>query len=229
MLNAQELVRNPAFDDAEVVRRVLAGEVALFEVLLRRHDTRVYRTVRSILRDEAEAEDAMQAAWVRVYQHLGEWAGASAFSTWLVRIAANEALGRLRKRARVVPLQPPGGEGDAEGGIMDERADDPEERAAASEAVRLIERAVDELPPPYRSVYVLRELEELSTAETAEALGLGEDAVKVRLHRARAMMRRSLGAAIDRAAKDAFPFLAPRCDRLVARVMAAIAAPPGAA
>jgi RNA polymerase sigma-70 factor (ECF subfamily) len=224
----QELVRSPTLDDAEVIRRVLAGEVELFEVLLRRHDPRVYRTVRSILRDEDEAEDAMQAAWVRAYHHLAEWAGASSFSTWLVRIAANEALGRLRKRARVVPLQPRGDDdsGEADGGIMDPRADDPEERAAAHEAVRLLERAVDELAPPYRSVYVLRELEELSTAETAEALGLGEDAVKVRLHRARAMLRRSLGSAIDRAAKDAFPFLAPRCNRLVDRVMAQITGKP---
>jgi len=227
VLNAQELVRNPAFADAEVVRRVLAGEVALFEVLLRRHDTRVYRTVRSILRDEAEAEDAMQAAWVRVYQHLGEWAGASAFSTWLVRIAANEALGRLRKRARLLPVED---EADDEGGLMDPRAEDPEERAAAHEAVRLLERAVDGLPPPYRSVYVLREIEQLSTAETAEALGLGQEAVKVRLHRARGMLRRALGEVLDRSAPEAFPFLAPRCNRMVERVMTAIAGlPPGVA
>ena len=224
----QELVRSPTLDDAEVVRRVLAGEVELFEVLLRRHDPRVYRTVRSILRDEDEAEDAMQAAWVRAYQHLGEWAGASAFSTWLVRIAANEALGRIRKHARVVRLD---GEDEDEGGEpMDPRAEDPEARAAAHEAIRLVERAVDGLAAPYRTVFVLREIEQLSTAETAEALGLGEDAVKVRLHRARAMLRRALGEAIGRAAKDAFPFLAPRCDRLVARVMAAIGGrPPGAA
>jgi RNA polymerase sigma-70 factor (ECF subfamily) len=222
----QELVRSRALDDAEVVRRVLAGEVELFEVLLRRHDPRVYRTVRSILRDEDEAEDAMQAAWVRAYQHLGSWLGASSLSTWLVRIAANEALGRLRKRARVVSI-----DGDV-GGVetMDAGAEDPEERAAAHEAVRLLERAVDELPAAYRSVYVLREVEQLSTAETATALGLGEDVVKVRLHRARAMLRRSLGAEIGLAAKDAFPFLAPRCDRLVARVMAAISdLPPGVA
>ncbi len=220
MVNTQELVRNPALDDAEVVRRVLAGEQALFEVLLRRHDSRVYRTVRAILRDEGEAEDAMQEAWVRAYEHLGEWAGASSFSTWLVRIAANEALGRLRKRARLVPVED---EADEEGGIMDPRAENPEERAAAHETVRLLERAVDGLAPPYRAVYVLREVEQLSTAETAEALSLGEEAVKVRLHRARGMLRRSLGEAIDRAASEAFPFLAPRCNRMVERVMGAIA------
>jgi RNA polymerase sigma-70 factor (ECF subfamily) len=114
---------------------------------------------------------------------------------------------------------------------MDPRAEDPEERAAAHEAVRLLERAVDKLPAHYRSVYVLREVEQLSTAETAEALGLGEEAVKVRLHRARGMLRRDLGDALDRAAPDAFPFLAPRCNRMVARVMGLIGAsrPPGAA
>lgn len=223
MLEAQELVRNPSLDDGEVVRRVLAGEVALFEVLLRRHDPRVYRTVRSILRDEAEAEDAMQAAWVRAYQHLGEWAGASSFTTWLLRIAANEALGRLRRRGRFVAVAD---DEDGGGGIMDPRAEDPEERAAAHEAVRLLERAVDGLPPIYRSVYVLREVEQLSTGEVAEALGVSEDAVKVRLHRARGLLREALGEAIGRAAPQAFPFLAPRCGRIVERVMAAIA--PGA-
>ena len=225
---AQELVTNPSLDDPEVVRRVLAGEVALFEVLVRRHDSRVYRAARAILRDEDEAEDAMQEAWVRAYQHLREWQGASSFSTWLLRIVANEALGRLRKRSRLVAVNDDGEDGG--GGTMDPRAEDPEERAAAHETVRLLERAVDGLSAPYRSVYVLREVEELSTAETAEALGLSEEAVKVRLHRARAMLRRALGEAVSRAAPEAFPFLAPRCNRMVARVMAAIAGtPPGAA
>ena len=226
MLNVPELARNPTLEDGEVVRRVVAGERELFEVLLRRHDPRVYRTVRSILRDEDEAEDAMQAAWVRAYQHLGEWTGASAFSTWLVRIAANEALGRLRKRTRLVRV----GDDEADGGFMDVRAEDPEDRAAAHEAVRLLERAVDALPPKYRSVYMLREIEQLSTEETAQALGLREDAVKVRLHRARAALRRTIGEAICGAARDAFPFHAPRCNRLVAAVMAEIGGTtPGAA
>ena len=219
---AQELVRNPSLGDPEVVRRVLAGEVALFEVLVRRHDARVYRAARAILRDEDEAEDAMQAAWVRAYQHLGEWQGASSFSTWLLRIVANEALGRLRRRSRLVSVDD---DEDGGGATMDPRAEDPEERAAAHETIRLLERAVDALPAPYRSVYVLREVEQLSTAETAEALGLGEEAVKVRLHRARGMLRRALGEAVQRAAPEAFQFLAPRCNRMVERVMAAIAGP----
>jgi RNA polymerase sigma-70 factor (ECF subfamily) len=216
-----QLVRNPSLDDGEVVRRVLAGEVELFEVLLRRHDGRVYRAVRSILRDDSEAEDAMQAAWVRAYQHLAEWAGASSFVTWLLKIAANEALGRLRRRGRFVSVVEDDEDGD--GGMMDPRAENPEERAAAHEAIRLLERAVDRLAVPYRSVYMLREVEQLSTAETADALGLSEEAVKVRLHRARGMLRDALGDAMGRAAPEAFQFLAPRCNRMVERVMTAIA------
>jgi RNA polymerase sigma-70 factor (ECF subfamily) len=215
----QDLVTSPTLDDAEVVRRVRAGEVPLFEVLVRRHDARVYRTVRSILRDEAEAEDAMQAAWVRAYQHLGDFQGAARFSTWLVRIAANEALMRLRRR-RLNPVPEPGTPD--EEGPMDRRTEDPEERAALGEAVRLLERAVDALPPTYRTVFVLREVEQLSTAETAGALGIGEDATKVRLSRAKAMLRRTLGEALGRAAPEAFPFHAPRCNRMAERVMRTI-------
>ena len=176
-----KVVRNPSLDDAEVVRRVLAGERELFEVLVRRHDARVYRTVRAMLRDEDEVEDAMQAAWVSAYQHLGDFAGAAAFSTWLVRIAANEALGRLRGRTRLV------------------RADDGEERRRDRIRGRRTRRSARRLarrcgsssgrwtgsPRGYRVVFMLRDVEQLSTAETAEALGLREDAVKVRLHRAR--------------------------------------------
>jgi RNA polymerase sigma-70 factor (ECF subfamily) len=203
--------------DREVVRRVLAGETALFEVLMRRHDQRVYRTVRSILRDEDEAEDAMQQAWIQAYLHLGEFKGSAALSTWLVRIAANEGLAHLRRRSRLVRVPE---------SVQEETMDptrDPEDRAAAREAIHIVERAVDRLPVPYRAVFVLREVEGLSTADTATALGIGEEATKVRLHRARAMLRRALTELADHAVLEAFPFLAPRCDRIVASVMAAIA------
>jgi RNA polymerase sigma-70 factor (ECF subfamily) len=223
VLVSRELVTSPSLTDGDVVRRVLAGEVELFEVLVRRHDGRAYRAARSILRDETEAEDAVQAAWLHAYQHLREFAGAAAFSTWLVRIAVNEALGRLRRRVRLTPLPDPD---DDEGANMDRRPDAPEDRAAAREAVRLLERAVDGLAPAYRTVFVLREVEQLSTRETAEALAIGEEAVKVRLHRARAMLRRALGEQVARAAPEAFPFLAPRCNRMAERVMEAIAGLP---
>jgi RNA polymerase sigma-70 factor (ECF subfamily) len=205
--------------DAEVVRRVLAGETALFELLMRRHDQRVYRAVRSILRDDAEAEDAMQQAWLLAWSSLPHFQGTAAFSTWLVRIAVNEALGRARRRARglaAVSLV-----GTAEG-VMSVPDVSPEERAAGAESRRLLERSIDRLPQPYRTVFVLREVEQLSTADTAEALGLSEDAVKVRLHRARLALRDALAEEVGAGAPEAFQFLAPRCNRLVAAVMAQI-------
>jgi RNA polymerase sigma-70 factor (ECF subfamily) len=213
-------------EDAEVVRRVRAGETALFEVLLRRHDRRMYRAVRAILRDEDEVEDAMQEAWMHAYLHLDRFVGTAAFSTWLLRIATNEALSRLRRRPRLAPAP-----GAREEEAPDGRGGDAEERAAAREAVHLLERAVDRLPAPYRVVFVLRDVEGLSTAEAAAALGIGEDAAKVRLHRARAALRRGLGELAGLAATEAFPFLAPRCDRIVLSVTAAIArlGGPGAA
>ncbi len=212
------LTATAALSDADVVRRVRAGEQALFEVLLRRHDRRVYRTVRAILKDEDEVEDAMQQAWIQVYLHLSEFQGNSAFSTWLVRIAANEALQRIRKRGPLAPVA-----------ISDDEEDtmspgqNPEERAASREAVELLERAVDALPPHHRLVFMLREVEGLSTAETAAALGIAEDAAKVRLHRAKAALRSSLEETVQGAADEAFPFHAPRCNRIVANVMEAIA------
>ncbi len=217
MIPATEQGRSVSLEDGEVVRRVIAGEKALFEVLVRRHDQRVYRTIRSILRDEGEVEDAMQQAWIQAYLHLREFAGAAAFSTWLLRIAANEALQRLRRRS---PLSAVPAEGEED--TVDTRAEDPEERAAARETARLVECAVDRLPAHYRSVFMLREVEGLSTADTAAALGIGEEAAKVRLHRARAILRDRLAELVDAAAPEAFQFLAPRCNRMVANVMAAI-------
>ncbi len=215
---ADSVTPSAALSDADVVRRVRAGEQALFEVLLRRHDRRVYRTVRAILKDEDEVEDAMQQAWIQAYLHLGDFQGSSAFSTWLVRIAANEALQRLRKRG---PLAPVAISADEEDTMSP--GQNPEERAASREAVELLERAVDALPPHHRLVFMLREVEGLSTAETATALGIAEDAAKVRLHRAKAALRRSLAETVEGAADEAFPFHAPRCNRIVERVMGAIA------
>ncbi len=218
VLPIEVAAQTASLSDGDVVRRVRAGETALFEVLMRRHDQRVYRTIRSILRDESEAEDAMQQAWLQAYLHLAEFEGAAAFSTWLVRIAANEALQRLRRRSKLAAVSETGEEE-----AMDQRAEDPEERAAAHETARILERAIDGLPAHYRTVFVLREVEGLSTADTAAALGIGEEAAKVRLHRARALLRSALSEAVNRAAPEAFQYLAPRCNRMVASVMSAIA------
>ncbi len=215
----------PAPSDEEVVRRVLDGETPLFELLMRRHNPRVYRAIRAILRDEAEVEDAMQQAYLHAYAGLRAFEGASSVSTWLVRIAVNEALGRIRRRARIVSVEDLPEE--MEDDVVTPRREDPEERAQAREAVRILEKAIDRLPVPYRTVIVLRDVDQLTTEEAAEALGISEDAVKVRLHRARLALRDRVAAELGRGAAEAFPFLAPRCDRVVAAVMAAIRASAG--
>lgn len=205
--------------DAELVRRVLAGERTLFEELMRRYNQQLYRTIRSILRNEQEVEDTMQQAYLLAYTHLGEFAGASAFSTWLTRIAINEAYACIRKLRRVTVVDEiPESVED----VMRSPPETPEHRAVARQSMRLIESAIDKLPPPYRTTFMLREVEQLSTAETSEALGITEEAVKTRLHRARLGLRDTLAVAVGQSAPQAFAFLAPRCDRVVAAVMAAI-------
>jgi RNA polymerase sigma-70 factor (ECF subfamily) len=215
------MVAQESLTDEEIVARILAGETALYEVLMRRYNQRVYRTVRGVITDDAEAEDVLQDAWVRAYSHLSQFRAEASFATWLTKIAYYEALARLRKSKRVAPLE------DAEGGIMPEveshgaAAETPEAQAMRAELGRILRAAVDGLPDGYRSVFVLREVESLSTAETAECLGLTEEAVKTRLHRSRALLRRELaGPAIA----EAYSFMGIRCDRSVARVMARIRA-----
>jgi RNA polymerase sigma-70 factor, ECF subfamily len=211
--------------DAEVVRRVLGGEAALFEVLMRRHNQRVFRAIRSVLRGDHESEDAMQQAWLNAYTHLGQFQGTSSFSTWMTRIALNEALGRAGRRPRLAPIE----EVPEEDQGMRSTTQDPEERAADRELGRMVEQAVDELPDLYRSVFVLREIEGMSTADAAAALEVSEEVVKVRLHRARLALRDRLFERAGFAARGAYAFLGWRCDRVVANVLAAILAGPPAA
>lgn len=202
--------------DAELVERVRAGERGLFEALMRRYNRRVYRVVRSILRDEAEAEDAMQQAWLTAWRQLGQLSTPAAVGGWIARLAAHEALGRLRRRRPQEPL-------DEERSTMGTPS--PEEAAALRELMGRVEAAVDRLPPGERAAFVLRSVEGLETAEAAEALGVTPGALKVRLHRAHRALRAELGAAVD-LAPEAFPFPATRCNPLVARVMARIAEEP---
>ncbi|MGH7287215.1 MAG: RNA polymerase sigma factor [Myxococcota bacterium] len=216
------LERNAALSDEEIVARVQAGDLALYEIVMRRHNQQVYRAVRSILRDESEAEDVVQEAYVSAYRHLAEFEGRARFSTWLVRIAVNGALDRRRRRARIVPLDPASEElSEAPsapwGGGTD--GDDPERQAARRELAHLLERAIDDLPDSFRAVYVLRDVEGMSTQETADSLALEPNTVKTRLHRARSLLRNRLYRNIDGAALDAFPFGAGRCDRVVAAVL----------
>ncbi|MFO0745921.1 MAG: RNA polymerase sigma factor [Myxococcota bacterium] len=205
--------------DEALVRRVLAGDTLPFELLMRRHNRRVYRAVRALLRDEAEIEDAMQDAYASAFAHLDRFEGRARFATWLVRIAVNEALGRLRKRR---PSAEPFDDL-ADALAPDELAPTPEQRVADRELAALLERAVDGLPVGYRQVFVLRLVEGLDTAETATILDLSEDLVKQRLHRARGMVQRTIEARVGASAPALFELHAPRCDRIVRAVMDRIA------
>lgn len=189
---------------------------------MRRYNQRLYRVARAILRDDAEAEDVIQDAYVRAYQHLDQFAGPAHFSTWLTRIAVNEALNRLRSRKRYQQLGDVECDGESSMNVA-ETSLDPEQRASVAELGHFLEEAVLDLPEQYRTVIMLRDIEELSTAETAAVLDISEQNVKVRLHRGRAMARRSLFVRVGSKAKDAFPFMGVRCDRVVNRVFARLA------
>ena len=208
--------------DEEVVARVLAGETALFELLMRRYNQRVYRVARGILRNDAEAEDVMQDAYVRAYQHLSQFAGRAKFSTWLVRIAVHEALARVQRRSRFESIEEEP-EGVGKMSVLVSNRPDPEKSAANAQTSVLLESAILALPESYRTVLMMRDVEEMSTAETAECLEITEENVKTRLHRAHAMLRRDLLARAGAARANAFTFGRERCDRLVARVLERIA------
>jgi RNA polymerase sigma-70 factor (ECF subfamily) len=214
-----ERLAAPLTDD-EVVARVRAGETALFEVLMRRSNQRLYRAVRAVLGNESEVEDVMQQAYVSAFAHLDQFAGQARFSTWLLRIGVNEALGRLRQRRRHLETIEDVDDDDHPGPLpTDKSMPTPEDRTAHHELASLLQRTVDELPRPYREVFMLRLVEGLDTAETATVLELGEEAVKQRLHRARGMVQRLIEDRLGASAATTFEFRAPRCDRVVAAVM----------
>jgi RNA polymerase sigma-70 factor (ECF subfamily) len=227
MATAQPPILNNALSDEEVVARVLDGDIASFEILMRRHNQRLYRIGRAILRNDAEAEDVMQDAYVRAYEHLSQFAGRAKFSTWLSRIAVNEALARRRRLRAHQELEP--------SNMTDENGyelkmehiatstPNPEQQAATSEMKGLLEAAIEDLPDDYRSVLVLRDVEEMDTNETAMALDISEENVKVRLHRARGLLRKKMFALARVHRKEAFLFHAVRCDRVVKNVFQRIA------
>lgn len=187
-------------DDVVLVERAQAGDTQAFEELVRRHERRVYRTVLSITGNQEDAEDAMQETFLRLYQHLGEFQGASRFTTWLTRIAINEGLQKLRKRKPMQSLDEPKEFNDEtmprQFGTWHEN---PEELYAQEEIRRIVQEAINSLPPAYRVVFMLRDVEGLSTEEAAEALGLGVAALKSRILRARLLMRERLAERFQRA------------------------------
>jgi RNA polymerase sigma-70 factor (ECF subfamily) len=211
-----------SLSDEEAVARVRAGETMLFELLMRRYNQRLFRAIRSVLAADADAEDVLQEAWVRAFEHLGQFAGRAAFPTWVTKIALYEAFGRARKNRRFTALENEDGEimAEAQQGVA--KPEDPEQQALRGELGQALQWAVERLPEAYRTVFVLRAVEQLSTTETAQCLSLSEEAVKTRLHRSRALLRRDLEARMGPALTETYAFLGYRCDRVVGAVLARI-------
>lgn len=214
-------------NDAEIAARVTQGDAEAFRLLMRRHNQMLYRAARSILKDDAEAEDAVQDGYMRAYGAIGSFRGDSKLSTWLTRIVVNEALGRARKRSRSAEIIRMDGNVDqdieaAEVNSDEKHSGEPEHAALGAETRRLIERKIDSLPDAFRAVFVMRALEELTVEETAAVLDIPEGTVRTRFFRARALLRDALAREIDFALEDAFAFAGDRCDRIVAGVLARI-------
>jgi RNA polymerase sigma-70 factor (ECF subfamily) len=209
------------------MQSALAREPDAFRALMREHNQALFRTARAILRDDAEAEEAVQEAWMQAYRGLENFRGDAKISTWLIRIAANEALGRLRRKRRTAEVIPMSIDDSADEGARDNMPDEtpgsaPDVQALRGQVRALIEKRIDALPDQFRTVFVLRAVEELSVEETAEALDIPEATVRTRFFRARSMLRESLSREMDMAVENAFEFLGARCDRITAAVMARI-------
>jgi RNA polymerase sigma factor (sigma-70 family) len=212
-------------DDLRLIARIARHDHAAFEILMRRHNGRLFRVARAILRDDAEAEDALQDAYLDAYRHIEDFRGSSRVATWLTRIVINHALMRLRKQKRdrvVVPMvrEQATGESVMEREVADTRAEAPPAATLRAEVRRLLERRIDELPLSFRTVFVMRDVDEMTVEETAESLGIPSATVRTRLFRARALLREALARDIQDATIDVFGFAGARCDRIVALVLA---------
>jgi RNA polymerase sigma-70 factor (ECF subfamily) len=219
--------------DGTLLARILAGDNRAFSELMRKYNRRLYRVARSILRDDAEAEDALQDAYLQAYRALPAFRGDSALATWLTRIVMNAALARHRKAGRLAEVISLGGdlamdedehEEERAAALSLESAAQPERSASRAEARRLIEAKIDELPEAFRTVFMLRALEELNVEETATTLGIPEATVRSRYFRARAMLRAALASEIEGAFDEAFQFDGERCDRIVRGVIRGLGA-----
>jgi len=218
-MQATQVKNTQQLSDMDVVKRVLAGEKELYELLMRRYNQELYRVIRAYLKDESETEDALQNTYLKAYEKLCQFSGNAQFSTWLIRIGINEALGWLRKneasgRRQTVQSKLPGG-------LMPELSDtktmNPENKMIQQEMQQILEKAIDALPPKYKIVYMLKEVEDMSTSEVTASLHISESNVNVRLHRAKSMLKESLYELS--ASKAVFVFGLRRCDNLVEKVM----------
>lgn len=209
--------------DAALIGRARGGDAAAFTTIMRRHNRLLFRTARGLVSDDAQAQDVVQETYLRAFVRLDGFRGDAALSTWLARIAINTAIDLQRRQGRWVSLDDDAAPDDA--GLeaaMPERArrEAPDAAAERSELRRFLQAAIDHLPPIYRSVFMLRAVEELSVEETALALGVSHEVVKTRFSRARVMLRETLGAQIEADAPQAYPFAGARCDAVVAHVLA---------
>lgn len=219
-----------SMDEGDLIDRLRGGEARAFETLMRACNRRLFRIARAILKDDGEAEEALQDAYVAAFVALKEFRGEASLATWLSRVVINQALGRLRRNRRAAEVIPLASSDRDDQAIMqeveavpDDRNSTPEEAAQRSQLRAVLERRIDALPDAFRTVFVMRELEEMTVEETARALGIPEATVRTRLFRAKSLLREALATEIDVTLPDAFSFDGARCDRIVARVLERIA------
>ena len=215
--------------DADLVRRIMGREEAAFEALMRRHNGKLFRVARAILKDDAEAEDAVQDGYLEAYRRIGDFRGESQLTTWLTRIVINQALMRLRRQKRDRVVVSFGGEHRTERDpavldVADEKSESPTSAALRAEVRRILERRIDALPVAFRTVFVMREVEDMTVEETAACLSIPAATVRTRLFRARALLREALARDMDSATVEVFGFAGERCDRIVAAVLARLVA-----
>jgi len=210
-------------DERNLVERVKSGDQSAFRAIMEQNNQRLYRVARAVMKDDTEAEDVVQETYLRALSNLSKFRGESSLTTWLTRIALNEALGRKRKQRAMVTLETVETAQETSAQIIQFPAmnteTDPERSAAQNEIQRLLERAMDGLPGPFRVVFVMRDVEEMSIEETASHLGIRPQTVKTRLHRARRLLRQSLGGQLASTLKDTFPFAGARCARITEAVL----------
>ena len=214
-------VQSHATDDLSIAHRIVAGDRSAFALLMRRHNRRLYRLARAVLGDPAEAEDALQDAYLLAYRTLSQFRGEAALKTWLSRLVLNECLGRVRRSTRrqnVVPIVSSDAETQADNAVA-ETFERPDATVARAQMRMLLEQKVDELPESFRAIFILRSVEEMSVEETAACLGIPEATVRSRHFRAKSLLREALAQEIDLAERDLFEFGGQHCDGLVARVL----------
>ena len=220
-MNSLSASGEAALPDETVVCRVLAGETSLYELLMRRHNQKLYRVIRSYLKQEQDVEDAMQETYLKGFEKLSLFRHEAQFATWLIRIGINTALAKLRERQRIFPLSLLANQPEDHSQLLNQiNFMSPEHIVLRQEAKQLLEKAIDSIPEKYRIIYTLREVEGMPVSEITQCLDLSESNVKVRLHRAKAMLKERLLTLSE--PQEVFEFGNKRCDSLVNRVLSAL-------